>query len=276
MRLLDPTRGGYNQVAELLSGLGTDRMDQPQPDRPLKNITTLWTVVCRAHDGLPEEAAAAQRDLLDRYGLAVYRYLLGALRDPHAAEELAQEFALRFLRGDLRRADPERGRFRDFVKGVLAHLIADFYRRQKVQPRPLPPNTLDAIAPEPAAATRELEFNESWREELLNRAWKALAHSQRQTGQLFYAVLRFRAEHPDLRSAQMAEQLGAQLGKPVTAAWVRQTMHRARDKFADLLIHEVVQTLDAPTVEQLQEELLDLKLLVYCQPALKRIRLDSK
>jgi RNA polymerase sigma-70 factor (ECF subfamily) len=250
-------------------------MDQAQTDRPLKNITTLWSVGCRAHGGPPEEAAAAQRELMDRYSRAVYRYLLGALRDPHAAEELAQEFALRFLRGDLRRADPERGRFRDYVKGVLYHLIVDFQRRQKAQPKALPANTLEAIAPEPAAMARESEFDESWREELLNRAWNALAESQRETGQAFYAVLRFRAEHPDLHSAQMAEQLSVQLGKPVTANWVRQTLHRARDKFADLLIQEVMQTLDAPTLEQLHEELSDLKLLVYCEPALKRFQPGS-
>ena len=40
-----------------------------------------------------------------------------AHRDKDAADELSQEFALRFVRGDLKGADRERGWFRDFLKG---------------------------------------------------------------------------------------------------------------------------------------------------------------
>jgi hypothetical protein len=54
------------------------------------------------------------------YHRAVHRYLLGALRDEDAAEELFQEFALRFVRGDFRWADRGRGRFRDEAAEVEA------------------------------------------------------------------------------------------------------------------------------------------------------------
>ena len=88
-------------------------------DARLSQIQTLWTVICRAHGDGPQEAVrAAQEQLMARYGKVVQRYLLAALRDPHAAEELAQEFALRFVRGDLKGADRERGRFRDFLAEV--------------------------------------------------------------------------------------------------------------------------------------------------------------
>jgi DNA-directed RNA polymerase specialized sigma24 family protein len=58
----------------------------------------------------------------------VYRYLLKALRDPEAAAEQSQEFALRFVRSDFKEADPERGRFRDFLRTVLYHLVVNYYR----------------------------------------------------------------------------------------------------------------------------------------------------
>jgi RNA polymerase sigma-70 factor (ECF subfamily) len=70
----------------------------------------------------------------------------------------------------------------------------------------------------------------------------------------------------------MAEQLSATLGKPLTAAGVRQTLHRAREKFADLVLEEVLHSLATPTVEQLEEELTELGLLDYCRPALKRLK----
>jgi len=246
-------------------------VDRELPETKLSRIQTLWTVVAVAHHGPTEEVKSAQEKLLERYGKAVHRYLLGALRDADAAEELAQEFPLRFIRGDLHGADRERGRFRDFVKGVLFHLIADYHRRRRRSPQAL---ALDA--PEPAAAVAENEpdqqFVESWRAELLEHTWKALRLHQEQAGQPFHTVLRFRAEHPDLRSAQMAEQLSSKLSKSVTAVWVRQVLHRAREKFAELLVDEVAQTLMEPSIDRLEQELVDVGLLEYCRPAEDQLR----
>src|SRR5262249_42995545 len=81
----------------------------------ISQIQTLWTVVGQAGgEGTTRAVNAAQEQLLERYGKAVYRYLLGALRDSDVADEVYQEFALRFVRGDLAGADPARGRFRDY------------------------------------------------------------------------------------------------------------------------------------------------------------------
>jgi RNA polymerase sigma-70 factor (ECF subfamily) len=72
----------------------------------------------------------------------------------------------------------------------------------------------------------------------------------------------------------MAERLTAQLGRPFTAAGVRQTLHRAREKFGDLLLDDVIHSLGHPTGEELEEELAELGLLDHCQPALERRRLN--
>ena len=83
-------------------------------------------------------------------------------------------------------------------------------------------------------------------------------------------MLRLRADHPELPSPQLAERLAAELGRPMTADGVRQALHRARGRFAELLLDEVAQSLTAPDPEQLEQELIDLRLLSYCQPALNR------
>src|SRR4051812_11611421 len=106
-------------------------MDSGDPNQRLNQIGTLWSEILQAHNDPGEAGSAARRALWDRYGGAVHRYLLGALRDPDAADELKQEFAYRFLHGDLRGADRERGRFRDFVKGVLFHLVADYHHKRR-------------------------------------------------------------------------------------------------------------------------------------------------
>jgi hypothetical protein len=56
----------------------------------------------------------------------------------------------------------------------------------------------------------------------------------------------------------------------LTAVGVRQLLHRARERFADLLLEEVAQSLDAPTPELLEQELIDLRLLDCCRTALER------
>src|SRR5690242_18339936 len=139
-------------------------------DRNLANTTTLWSLVREANDG-PEEAAHRAREaLLERYKGAVHRYLLGALREPYAADDLAQEFFLRFVRGDFRNANPAKGRFRDLVKTTLFHLIVDHQRRQKACPRPLP---ADDCGPAADVLTSDEQFLDSWRQQLLSQAWKA-------------------------------------------------------------------------------------------------------
>ncbi len=252
-------------------------MDAWSDPQHLSQIATLWSMVCQAHQGPPENMRAAREKLLQRYSGAVQRYLLGALRDQDAADDLFQEFALRFIRGDFHRADPEHGRFRNFVKTALFNLIVQHHRKRKGMPLPLPSEGFDAAAStKPPDADSEAAFLQSWREDLLTRAWTALQKAQAKSARPYYDVLRFRAANPKLSSSEMAEQLRQQLGKPLTAAGVRQTLHRARETFADLLLEEVVHSLDSPTVEQLEQELVDLELLEYCRPALERRKGSSE
>ncbi len=144
----------------------------------LSQISTTWTMCFQAHQGTEEgEVKEARRLLLQRYGAAVYGYLRAALKDPDATDEMYQEFALKLVRGDFKRA------------------------------------------------------------------------------------------HPEMQSPALAEKLSEQMGQPVNAAWVRKRLHLARGKFIELLLSEIRETLDEPTEDELQEELLDLGLLDYCRRA---------
>lgn len=245
-------------------------MESNRSSHRLSSISTLWSLVRQANQRPAETTRAAQQQLLDCYGGAIRRYLLGALRDEDAAEELFQEFALCLLQGNLGGADPGRGRFRDFVKGVLGHLVAKYHKRGRRRPQPFGSHQPEPAVAAPTHSELDHSFLASWRDDLLARSWAELAQIENQTGQPFYTVLRFRAEHPDLPSGQMAEQLSIQMGKPLTAAGVRQTLHRAREKFANLLLDEVSQSLEQPTLDQIEQELLELGLLEHCRPALQR------
>jgi RNA polymerase sigma-70 factor (ECF subfamily) len=244
-------------------------MDQDDLNQRLSRIDTIWTQVIEAHGSKSDDVSRAQQALLKRYHGAVYRYLLGAVRDANAADDLSQEFALRFVRGDFKRAARERGRFRDYVKTALFHLIVDYQKRRQVQAKVLPLENPDAAAAEEPTGDDE-DFLKRWRDELLNRAWEALAEVERLTGQPLHTVLRLRAQQPDLPSPRMAEALSARLVRTMTAVGVRQTLHRAREKYADFLLEEVARSLETVDPQRLEQELIDLGLLSYCRSALDR------
>jgi RNA polymerase sigma factor (sigma-70 family) len=239
----------------------------------LSRISTHWDLLFAAHQGEKEDVRQAQQELLRRYCGAIYRYLLAVLRDPEAAADLSQEFALRFVRGAFRNADPERGRFRDFVKKSLYHLIMDHHRRQQAQPRPLP-EQLPAV--DDQTDTVDAEFNKHWRGEILGRTWEALAALERETGQLFHTVLRWRVEHPQHPAEELAQELSLQLGKPFTEGAIRVQLHRARAKYADLLLDEVARSLQSSAMERIEQELIDLDLLSYCKAALERRKVECR
>jgi RNA polymerase sigma factor (sigma-70 family) len=244
-------------------------LDDRELQDHLSRISTMWTVVFQAHRGSADTVALAQEKLLERYGGAVYRYLVSILRDSHAADELAQEFALHFVKGDFKGADPERGRFRDYVKTALFNLMRKYHKRRLKQPR-----ALDSAVAEPAAqpddASAEAEFLKGWRDELLARTWEVLSQFEKETGQPYHLMLYHKTNHPEQSSTAMAEQMSARLGKKISAPAVRQIIHRARAKFAELLLEEVARSLATADKEAIAQELADLGLLPYCQDALTR------
>src|SRR5262245_30938999 len=247
-------------------------MDPEQRLQHLSHLSTLWTVVQQAHHGTADVAEAARQKLMERYGPAIHRYLLGALRSQDGADDLFQDFALRFLRGDFRGANPQRGRFRSLLKTSLYHLVVDYHRRRQRQPALLGSNAPEPATEELPGSQADEEFLVAWRSELMTRTWEALEHLEKQTGQPFHIVLRLRMDQPDLRSPELAALLSERLGKTVSPEWVRKRLHYAREKFTDLLLDEVASTLEQPTPEELEQEVIDLGLLEYCKDALERRR----
>lgn len=245
-------------------------MRERELEQHLSQIATQWTMLYQAHKGDQDEAMTARQLLMQRYCGAVFRYLLRAVRDVSIAEDLTQEFALRFIQGRFGQADPDQGRFRNYVKGALFRLVQDHYREIGRAPRVV---SLDPDAPVPASdenAAAEQDFRDSWRQELLSRAWKALAQVEIDSGQPYHEVMRLRVDQPDLSSTAIADHLAQKLGRSFTPAGVRQLVHRGRERFAEILLEEIRATLDEASTERLMEELAELNLLKYCKEILDR------
>lgn len=238
----------------------------PHDNPRLSDLTTRWTLIVRAHAG-GADARDAQAELLPRYCAAVYRFLCGVIPDPAAVEELCQEFALRFVRGDFRHARPGNGRFRDYVRVAVVHLAGEYRRRNR---GPEVPVVFDSrVAAAAPAADPDAAFREPWRRELLNRTWAALRAECAGDPPTLYDVLRRKADGPGVASAALAEDLSARHGRRISAANVRQMLHRVRERFAVLLRTEVAESVPTTGPAVVDAELAELGLLVYC-PARRR------
>jgi RNA polymerase sigma-70 factor (ECF subfamily) len=247
------------------------------PNR-LSQISTVWTDLVRLHGGDPAGAAVAETRatavaLMGRYQEAVYSYLVAATRDPDRAAELFQEFALRFLRGDFRNLDPQRGRFRDYVRTVLINMV----RRRggtadRVEAVAVDPGHLPAVDAEPADP--DDGFVAHWREAILSAAWRALEAEQARGGPPYHAALRARVEQPDEPSAALAARLTAHLrsAEPFTDAGVRKLLQRGRELFCDRIVAEVAASVPTRDRDRLAQELIDLGFFWFCKSALARWR----
>jgi RNA polymerase sigma-70 factor (ECF subfamily) len=242
----------------------------------LSGIQTCWAIVFDASSGEGPAVISAQQRLLMRYYRSIRHYLCALVHDPEVAEELTHDFVVRFLRGDFKQANPARGRFRDLLKRSLRNLAIDYWRRQHVGKN-------QVLAPLPAdfelpcgraldAAGTDETFLRSWRKEMMKLAAQALEHFDQRSGRSYYAILHFKAAHPENDSTELAALFGAHVGKPFTATAFRQLVHRAREKFANLLITEVASSLNTSDPDAIEEELIDLALFPFCRHSMLRLR----
>lgn len=246
-------------------------MAQQSTSSRLSRILTDWEQVREAHRGADQAAQDARLAVVLRYEGAVRRYLLGALRDAQAADDVFQDFWLRFVQGHFWRAEPERGRFRDYLKTTLGHLVADYWRHRARQPQQLD-SALDVAAPSAELEEADRGFVASWRRGIFEHVWTALEEAEQQGGPPYFHVLNFLQVQPEATSAEMAARLTEQLrcSPPLTAPGIRKLLQRGRVRFAELMVAEVERLLDGPTRERLEQALVDLDLLPFCRVALER------
>src|SRR5439155_260581 len=82
-------------------------------------------------------------------------------------------------------------RFRDYVKAALRHLVAKYHGRRRKGPQLLGGDSPE-LAAVPAPDPPDDRFDMAWRDNLLARAWAALAEANR----VAHDVPRGRADHP--------------------------------------------------------------------------------
>lgn len=213
----------------------------------LSQISTRWAVLKE-----PEQ-------FLFRYGPAIYAYLQALLRNSHDVEEISQDILVRVVQEGFARADPERGRFRDYLKTAVRNAALNHLRRKRGVPL-----DVAAFAAQPGMAAVDAAWLADWHLCIFNKAWRSLeSHQRRSPGNLFHTVLQLAVDHPEEDSVALAARATERVGRPIRADAFRKQLSRARRMFARLLVEEVEQTLEKPTRQDIEAELIELGLMLY-------------
>jgi RNA polymerase sigma-70 factor (ECF subfamily) len=100
--------------------------DDLSPAGSARFPTTAWSCLQLVQDHGHADHVPAVNRFLTLYWKPAYYFLRVRGVPHHEAEDLTQEVLLRFLEKDLvGKADPQRGRFRSYLLGVLKHMLAD-------------------------------------------------------------------------------------------------------------------------------------------------------
>lgn len=225
---------------------------------------TAWSVVLAAGNASEPRASQALAELCRVYWPPVYGYLRRRGYGRDDAQDLTQSFFQHIMEEEaLRRASPERGRFRSFLLGALSRCLADEHARLGSLKRGGGAQflSLDEVAAEELHHQRltcEVGPAESldarWAGVLLERALAKVRadFAAPDKAKTFEVLAPFLAgDKPDLTYEQAAERLEIGVGA------VKTLIHRLRKQFANAVRREVLQTVGAP--HEVDEELRELR-----------------
>ena len=225
--------------------------------------TTHWSVVLAADTSGNPDAAAALERLCSTYWPPLYAYLRRAGRSPIEAEDLTQGFFAHFLEKDIpARANPQRGRFRNFLLTCLQHHCVDAQAHQNAQKRggrvlilSLNRDEVERRYLEEAVdhLTPERAFEKRWATTLLELVLHRLGDEFARSGQRgFFEQLKgyIWGNEGTTPVREIATQFG------IGESAVRVTVHRLRHRFREIMRTEIAHTV--ADFEDIDEEIRHL------------------
>ena len=222
--------------------------------------TTHWSVVLAAGQRESVPAQHALETLCRAYWYPIYAYVRRKGYKLEEAQDLTQEFFAQLIAKDhFRLADRNKGKFRGFLLATLDYFLAREWSRAHRQKRggQFTFISMDQQSPEeryrlePADhETPERQFLRQWALTVLKQAMNALQRECEANGKtpLFQ-------EAKNLISGERHGAAYAQISKSLNMGEgaVRVAVHRLRQRYGELLRHEVAHTVASE--EEVDEEL---------------------
>ena len=220
--------------------------------------------------GETQNPSQALEDLCKMYWYPVYAFARRQGQTAEDAQDLVQAFFLDLLeRNSFAVADPERGRFRNF----LLTSFLNFHSKQREYGRALKRGggkTVLSFETELAEqrfglaaesnCTPEQQFLREWTLDLLDQALLELGkeYIARAQGELFEALKDYLAEATPPPYEEIAQQLGKSVGS------VRVALHRVRGRYRSAVRAAIAHTLPHECADEVDRELEELMQALSC------------
>lgn len=222
--------------------------------------TTRWSIVLSCADSGIEGAAAheALNELCKTYWRPIFAYICRRGYSAQDAEDLTQDFFTSLLQGPLlRRADPERGRFRSLLLKALQDFLGHAAEKRAAHKRGGGVKFVswdDWMAQAPSHLSISAQALNSWSaEQLFDMRWAATVVEQ--------ALLRLREECARKMRLRLFETLSPHLATDRTdisyqnlatilgikESAVKKQLHNLRRRYRWLMCEEVAQTVENPS-----------------------------
>ena len=228
-------------------------------------LSTHWSAIIAARDPESPRSAAALEALCRDYWFPLYSFVRRSGAGPEEAADLTQEFFSRLLSNQgLDLVSREKGKFRSFLIASIKNLMANERERA---------SCLKRGGGQPAFSLEELDaegrylagfVDESGPDRLFDRRWaesilaRSLARLRRECDG-DDGIRRFEQVKGFLLAEREGDSVAAaamrlKLSLPATKSLI----HRLRRRFAELIRHEVAQTLVQPTQTEIDCEIREL------------------
>jgi RNA polymerase sigma-70 factor (ECF subfamily) len=220
-------------------------------------VTTHWSVVLAAKDKNAPGCSQALEALCRTYWYPLYAFVRGSGYSPHDAQDLTQGFFEKLLAKDyLRVVEPEKGRFRTFLKVALKRFLVHEWERARAEKRGGGQSvlSLDTDLAERRFQTQALHtlgpdqiYDRQWAVTLLAETGNRLEGEYSGAGkEEELTVLKpfLTAERGQIPYAQIASTL------KMTEGAARVATHRLRKRFRELFHEVIAETVSEPAEVQ--------------------------
>lgn len=214
--------------------------------------TTQWHVVRSAGDEDASVSRSALQELCQQYWYPLYAYVRRQGHDSNVAADITQAFFTDLLeREDIKRVDPELGKFRSFLLASIKHFMINQWKKQMALKRGggqplLSIDFVDAAQRyhhQPAdAQSPDVLFERQWAITLLDKVQNRLEKEFEHKGKkhVFSTLKVFLAgKNSESTLAQAAVKLD------MTEVAAKVAVHRMRTRYGEILRAEILNTLDS-------------------------------
>jgi RNA polymerase sigma factor (sigma-70 family) len=222
--------------------------------------TTRWSIVLSCADSGIENAAGRQAlgELCRTYWRPIFAYMCRRGYSTQDAEDLTQDFFTNLLKGPLlRRADPERGRFRSLLLKALRNFLGHATEKLHTRKRggdvrfvswddwmAEAPSQLSISAQALNSCSPEQLFDLRWAATVVEQALRRLREECQSKRRLrLYETLNLylATDRADISYQSLAATLG------IAESAVKKQLHNLRRRYRWLIYDEVSQTVENPS-----------------------------